>query len=221
MRTSWLQLSHIQQIATLRWFVTQNCSLTSESDCKVGPHLPGTWDRHAGSEIFAFWAEHKDDSISACPVTEKESNSFTKFLNKLQFYTWIQKCPVLRFIQFWVKACKASVVNVLKSTSRIHFPMSPTLEIEFIHIIHSEKQTKKALPLLHMYHSRVLFLLVTASLREWKLAGLQLRKDQSKKKKGKKKRKNNARWLPLHSLGSEAADPTLQAQQIPCSFSSC
>lgn len=40
-----------------------------------------------------------------------------------------------------------------------------------------------------MYHSRVLFLLVTASLREWKLAGLQLRKDQSKKKKGKKKGK--------------------------------
>lgn len=38
-----------------------------------------------------------------------------------------------------------------------------------------------------MYHSRVLFLLVTASLREWKLAGLQLRKDQSEKKKGKKK----------------------------------
>lgn len=44
--------------------------------------------------------------------------------------------------------------------------MSPTLEIEFIHSPHSEKQTKKALPLLHMYHSRVLLLLITATLRE-------------------------------------------------------
>lgn len=57
------------------------------------------------------------------------------------------------------------------------------LETEFIHITPSEKQTKKALPLLHMYHSRVLFLLLTATLKEWKLAGPQLKKDQTQKKK--------------------------------------
>lgn len=41
--------------------------------------------------------------------------------------------------------------------------MSLTLGIEFIH---SEIQIKKALPLLHMYHSRVHFLIITATLRE-------------------------------------------------------
>lgn len=82
---------------------------------------------------------------------------------------------------------------MLTSTARIHFPVSLTLEIEFIH---SEIQVKKALPLLHMYHSRVLFLIITATLREWQLAGLQLKeKDESQKKK----RKNHTRWLPLHS----------------------
>ena len=38
-----------------------------------------------------------------------------------------------------------------------------TLEIEFIH---SEIQVKKALPLLHMYHSKVLFVVITATLKE-------------------------------------------------------
>lgn len=63
--------------------------------------------------------------------------------------------------------------------------MSLTLEMEFIH---SEIQIKKALPLLHMYHSRVLFLTITATLREWELVGLQLKEKYQSQKKEKKKK---------------------------------
>lgn len=129
---------------------------------------PGT-----GMQHLKFWFCGLNLKIPRYPFAQqqKQSNSSNKVSERPAIPPLNLKMPQSEVYSFlsWSLA-KPLCIKVLRGTVRIRIPMSLTLEME---CIHPEIQTRKALPLVRLYHSGLLFQIITATLRGRELAGFQ------------------------------------------------